>query len=371
MVVVGAKGPDLVAIDLPGGKANVIAHLQDITQKEIALNSITVKAFAYYAITQYPGLAWQPGSNGVLAYLGAVPGPSADLFIYDFAAGKNRQLIQDPAQTIDPIWSPDGKYLLQIGISWVPPYGATLVEFHPMEGLWAVRMSDGAVITQPAPKGTFHNLLGWSDDTHYLMYDGDEKCLAHNLRSVDVESGQETPIADFCLYTRPAFSPENGAVIFSIDSGCSCSYAEGTYLILPESPAPLKLSDQKAYSLTWLPEDGLFQAYPDALFSPDGNRRYDPPLAGSSYQPAVSKSGYQAWDVIEKRIHRVKVKFPDGSWREILEGDVGAMVWDPLEGNTLLIALENGTFQTASAPDFIPREMGDMNAVIRRAAWVP
>jgi Tol biopolymer transport system component len=371
LVVAGAKGPDLIAVDLPTGKASTIEHLQDITQKEIALNSFTPKAFAYYALTQYPDLAWQPGSNDVLAFLGAVPGPSADLFSYDFTTGKTRQLVQDPTQTIDPIWSPDGKYLLHIGISWVPPYGATYVGFHPMDGLWAVRISDGVEIPQPAPKGTFHNLLGWSDDTHYLMYTSDEKCIARNLRSVDVTTGLETPIVDFCFYTQPAWSPENGAVIFSIDSGCSCSLEEGTYLLLPESLAPWKISDKKAYVLTWLPESGLFQSYPEALFSPDGSTRYEPPLAGASYQPTVSKSGNQAWEVIENRIHRVKIKFPDGTWREILEGDVGAMVWDPLEGNTLLIAFENGTLLAASAPDFVPREMGSMDAVIRRAAWVP
>ncbi|MGD0173974.1 MAG: hypothetical protein ABSC61_06020 [Anaerolineales bacterium] len=371
LVVVGAKGPDLIAVDLPSGKASTIAHLQDITQKEIALNSFTPKAFAYYAITDNPDLAWQPGSNDILAFLGAVPGPSADLFTYDFTAGRTRQLVQDPAQTIDPVWSPDGKYLLQVGISWVPPYGATYVGFHPMDGLWAVRISDGVEIPQPAPKGTFHNLLGWSDDAHYLMYDSDEKCNARNLRSVDVATGLETPILDFCFYTQPAWSPENGAVIFSIDSGCSCSFEEGTYLILPDSLAPRKISDKKAYVLTWLPESGLFQAYPEALFSPDGSTRYEPPLAGFSYQPAVSKSGNQAWDVIENRIHRVKVKFPDGTWHAILEGNVGAMVWNPLESNTLLIALENGSLYAASAPDFAPREMGSMNAVIRRAAWVP
>ena len=371
LVVAGAKGPDLVAIGLPDGKATVIAHLQDITQKEIALNSFTPKAFADYAITQYPALAWQPGSNDILAFLGAIPGPSADLFTYDFDAGKTRQLVQDPTQTINPVWSPDGKYLLYVGISWVPPYGATYVGFHPMDGLWAVRISDGVEIPLPAPKGTFHNLLGWSDDAHYLMYDSDEKCIARNLRSVDVTTGMETPIVDFCFFTQPAWSPSNDAVIFSIDSGCSCSFEEGTYLLLPESPAPRKISDKKAYALTWLPENGLFQAYPDALFSPDGSTRYDPPLTGASYQPAVSKSGNQAWEVIENRIHRVEVKFPDGAWRAILEGDVGAMVWNPPEGNTLLIALENGMLYAASAPDFAPREMGSMNAVIRRAVWVP
>jgi hypothetical protein len=371
LVVTGAKGPDLVALDLPSGKATPIAHLQDITRNEIALNSFTPKAFAYYAISDFPDIAWQSESDDVLAFLGAIPGPSADLFTYDFTAGKSQRLVQDPTQTIDPIWSPDGKYLLQVGISWVPPYGATYVGFHPMDGVWAVRMSDGVAIPQPAPKGDFHSLLGWSDDSHYLIYDSDKKCLAQNLRSVDVTTGQETPLLDFCFFTQPAWSPENRAVIFSIDSGCGCTLAEGTYLILPESPAPKKISDKKADALAWLPESGLFQASPDALFSEDGDIRYDPPVAGFSFSPAVSTSGFEAWEVVENRIHRVKIKFPDGTWHAILEGNVGAMVWDPAEGNVLLIALEDGSVYSTSAPDFTATMIGNLGGPYYQAIWIP
>jgi hypothetical protein len=371
MVVAGAKGPDLTTIDLPTGKVHTIAHLQDITQNDIEFDSFTPKVFALHALTEFPDLAWRPGSDDVLAYLGAIPGPSADLRIYDFSAEKSHQLVADPTQTIDPIWSPDGNYLLYVGISWVPPYGATYVGFHPMDGVWAVRMSDGVVIPQPAPSGDFHNLFGWEDDTHYLVFDTDKKCVARNLRSVDVATGLETPIADFCFFTQPAWSPENKAVIFSIDSGCSCSFEEGTYLIFPDSLAPKKISDKKAYILSWLPESGLFQAYPEALFSSDGAKQYDPPLSGFSYHPAVSKNGNQAWEVIEKRVHRVKVLFPDGAWHTILEGDVGAMVWDPLEGNTLVVALENGEVYAASAPDFAPQTIGNLGGSYDQAVWVP
>lgn len=371
LVVTGADGPDLVAIDLPGGTTRTLAHLQAITKNDLLFNSISPKSFAYYAITDFPNPAWQPDPSHLLAFIGATPGPTADLYTYDFSAATITQLIQDLPQTVDPVWSPDGKYLLLFGVSWLPPYGAGLVEYRPMVGLWAVRMADGVVIPQPAPQGTFHNLFGWQDASHYLLYDSDKKCVARNLRSVEVATGVETPILDFCFYTAPVWSPENGAVIFSINSNCSCSFEEGTYLILPETIAPHKISDIKADSLIWLPESGLFLAYPEGLFSADGNKRYDPPLAGFSYQPAISKSGGQAWEVIENRIHRVKVKFPDGTWHAILEGNVGAMVWDPVAGDTLLIALEDGTLYAASAPDFIPREMGSIPGSIRRAAWVP
>jgi hypothetical protein len=46
------------------------------------------------------------------------------------------------------------------------------------------------------------------------------------------------------------------------------------------------------------------------------------------------------------------------------------MVWDPAAGDTLLIAMEDGTLFAVSAPDFAPREMGFLPAVIRRAVWV-
>ena len=75
--------------------------------------------------------------------------------------------------------------------------------------------------------------------------------------------------------------------------------------------------------------------------------------------------------MIENRIHQVKVKFPDGTWRAILDGNVGAMVWDPLQSDTLLIAIDDGTLYAASAPDFVPQLMGNMGGLCNHAVWIP
>src|SRR4030042_5961980 len=118
-------------MEIPGGRIKTVARLIDITRRELSVNSMTAKAFAYYAITEFPNLAWQPGSGGVLAYTAMGDGATADLFTFDFNWEKVRHVEQDPSQAIRPIWSPDGSHLLFFGVEWLPPFGATYITFEP------------------------------------------------------------------------------------------------------------------------------------------------------------------------------------------------------------------------------------------------
>lgn len=78
--------------------------------------------------------------------------------------------------------------------------------------------------------------------------------------------------------------------------------------------------------------------------------RYDPPVYDHSYLPAVSIDGFEAWEVIENRKGRVVVRVPRDEWLTILEGSVAQLIWDPIEGRTLLIALRDGSLYAASYP---------------------
>jgi hypothetical protein len=369
VAAVGKTGIDLMLIDIPGGQTKTVSRLLDITRQELAFDSLSPKAFAYYAIMDYPNLAWQPGGD-VVAFVGAKPGPTTDLFTYDRAWDKFRHLGTGPSQAVRPIWSPDGEYLLFFGINWLPPFGQTYVTLAPMQGFWAVRASDGELIPQPAPQGTPQNFVGWRDNSHYLVYDSDGHCAARDLRAVDLLTGEAKMLAEFCFHSKPAWSPGNNAVLLSVWPDCDCGIGAGLYLFLPGQDAPIRLMEKQALEVFWLPESGYFYAYPEALFSADGHTRYDPPVAGASYHPAVSVNGRQAWEVIEDHRSRVTVRTGDGPWRDILEGNVSLLAWDPISGDTLLIVLESGELYSAAAPDFKPKMTGSVGWNTDQAVWI-
>ncbi len=371
LTVKNETGVDLVIVEIPGGRTLSTTRLIDITRRELAVNSMTPKAFAYYAITGFPNLAWQPGNGAVLAYTGVSGGTTADLFTLDQEWEKVRHIDQDPSQAIRPIWSPDGSHLLFFGVAWLPPFGPARVTLDPMAGFWAVRASDNQLLPQTKLKGTYQNFIGWQDSTHYLAVDSSDQCAARNIRAVDMISGEETPIADFCLSQKPVISPAGGALMISIDEDCGCDLEAGVYLLAPPAMAPVRLLEKAAMELFWLPESGLFYAYPDALLGADGSSRYEPPVIGSSYEPAVSRTGAQAWVVMENHRSRVEFREAGGGWRTLLEGSVGSMLWDPLTGKTLLILLDSGLLYSAAAPDFTARLMGDLGGYFDRAAWTP
>lgn len=367
LVVQNDQGLDLVMVNIPGGEVETIAHLISVTRDE---DLTSEKSFATFAIRDYDSVAWQPGEGRLLAFIGAIDGPTADLYTYDTQTKTITQLTSGSSQAILPTWSPDGQYILNYSVSWVPPFGGAIGRANQLDGVWAVHISDGKIIALPKPKGILPHFVGWQDDSHYITYDSDEACDSTNLRSVDVASGEATSLMDFSFYSFITRSPENGALLFSGAPGCPNSVGEGTFLLLPGQINPIKLLDKRAWEIDWMPESKLFFAYPEALISSDGNTRYDPPVYDKSFHAAVSVDGYQAWEVIENYQGRVMVKIPGGEWQTILNKSVRLLIWDPMDGRTLLIGLGDGSLYAATYPEFTPRLMGNLGS-FDQAFWLP
>lgn len=369
LVVSNDQGLDLVIIKIPSGEMETIAHLINSVPAEY-YDPTNSNSFATYAIRDYESTAWQPGDGRLLAFIGAANGPTADLYMYDTQTREITQLTDGPSQAVLPVWSPDGQYILHFGVSWVPPFGGAIIGANQFDGVWAVRASDGVVITLPKNVGTNPNFVGWQDDSHYITYD-DGECSAENLRSVDIVTGKTTPMMEASFYYYIDRSPVNGTILFSSAAGCPKSLGEGIFLLAPGQTNPTKLSDKRAWEIDWMPESKVFNAYPEGLYSSDGLTFYDPPLYDKSYKPAVSKDGYQAWEVIENQKGRVVVRVPTGDWQTILNGSVDELIWDPVDAKTLLIALDDGSIYAVSYPDFAPRLMGSLGEGVIQIIWLP
>ena len=367
LVTQNEAGFDLEQILLPGGASRTLAHLISITPDQLALDPTSEKSIAAMMVSQYDTIAWQPPDGHRIAYAGAEDGPTSDIYVVDTTNGEVRRLTSGPSQAILPSWSPDGQYVYHLGVSLVPPFGGAIVGYNRMDGSWAARSSDGEVISQPTlvhPSG----FVGWSDATHYLMLD-----FAGDLSQVDVETGEARAVlVGFCPIADAVRSGNGRAVLLSVPPETKCSSGVGIYHWNPDGTSdPVLLDPERSWGLTWLESSGVFDVYPTALFSPDGAIRREPPVRDSSYHPAVSKIGYEAWEVIQDTLGRVVVRVPGGDWREILQADVAQLVWDPTSGETLLIAGRDGTLYAASAPDFTPRVTGDLGGSVDQAIWVP
>ncbi len=362
---------DLVIVKVPSGETEMTIRLIALTEAEEIADPASEAAFALYAMRDYPSVAWSPGDGRWLAFVGAIAGPTADLYLYDTQTQTFTQMTDGPSQAVLPEWSPDGQYILHAGVSWVPPFGGAILGANQLDGVWAVRVADGAVIEQPKPAGVHPNFAGWEDAAHYWTYDSDEECFAQDLRAVDVASGTAEPGLDFSFYGPVAVSPSTGVLLISGAAGCPSALGEGVFVLRPGEGLPTRLLDKRAYEIRWLPESQVFLAYPEALVSADGQQVYAPPVYDASFHPAISRAGYEAWEVIQNQAGRAVVRAPGEDWRTVLEGFVDELIWDPVDGQTLLIALQDGALYAATAPDFAPQFMGSLGGRVRQAVWAP
>jgi WD40 repeat protein len=259
-------------IDLPSGKIRTITSL---TSAATAVDP-TIQGFPgnpnleiARAILDVPSLAWSP-DGAKLAFIGAMDGPSADLYVYSLADGSIMHFTDNPSQGYRPTWSPDGKIVVHAGAGSFGT-GAGYV----MVGVWAAMADGSGVKTLYESDSSDEIFAGWISDSAFLVYSW-SACGTYNLRAVDAESGEVHPVWEGAFFTQTdssgiAYDPATGAVLLSLDeyaAQATCTAGAqpqkaGLYLTNVNRPRPVYISDQTAFSPFWNKKLGLFFARTD------------------------------------------------------------------------------------------------------------
>ena len=108
-------------------------------------------------------LKWSPDGR-TLAYVAAVEGPSADIYVYDTVSNQIRRLTDGPNQPRMLGWSPDGRWLLHLEITDIN-LGDGI--WWDTLGLWAAAADGSQARKVPGVERRFV-LMAWTSPTQFL-----------------------------------------------------------------------------------------------------------------------------------------------------------------------------------------------------------
>jgi hypothetical protein len=325
-----------------------------------------------FGLSGMHNLDWSPDGDQ-LAFMGAMDGPSSDLYVYTLDSGEITRLTDGPSQGIRPTWSPDGAYIVHAGVG---SFGTGAG--YDVQGIWAAEPDGSSVVTlYPIPEESGdEEILGWVSPRRFLVYTWNVVCGTKNLRVYDIDSGKTVVLwKDF--FSNVIFSPQTQTALVNVDEwtvDCNPGGSEGSFLLQPGQAMPLKVLDFGSYWMDWYPSAGVYLVKNEAqMFEvwPDGEVRRLADAPGADL-PAVSTDG-RMWAFAES---------PQGDSPGLWLGEFGNetelifpqasrdVTWAP-GGEGFFFFSESGLY-FAPAPSFEPVLIGEGLRVVNvePTVWV-
>jgi hypothetical protein len=316
------------------------------------------------AMTEHQSFAWSPDGKR-LAYIGAAEGPSADLYEYFLDGGAVLRLTDGPDQAYDPVWSPDGTWIVHTAAAGFGT-GAGIV----VTGIYAARADDSGVISlYDIPKGSGgEGAVGWLNAHTLVTRTWYITCGWSDLRLTDLSLKKSDVVFKGCV-TAAAAAEGGGSVLFA-QSQAMAPYDPnprlGMFFLTEADRKPWLVSNYDFSDIAWSAgkRSYLARATDGGLMyevSPTGHIQY---LINAIPQlPAVSPDGrYWAWDA-SLFSNTVAGLWIGGLWigeygrelRQVFPDEVAAsnILWAP-DGQSIYFLGSAGGLYRAQAPDWVP-----------------
>jgi hypothetical protein len=215
------------------------------------------------AINPYTDSVWSPQGR-YLAFMGAIDGPSSDLYVFDTLTSEIRRLSSGPNQAVDPVWSPDENWIVHNELIFT--HGCQI------EAVWAAKV-DGSEIKRLYEPHSCPWIVGWIGPSTYYVFDAGMGGRSV-LRLVNIDEGSMVTIYDFSASGGDVsafdYDPESGAVAFypslpDVPQGIPI-YSEnpGYYLAAPWELTPRLIvptghwRDWRDVKIFWDKDQGVF-----------------------------------------------------------------------------------------------------------------
>ncbi len=351
-------GLTLQLVSLPDGAATIVTRLtsdQTEPRSEQPMDDPNVEIVR--ALTEVNSLAWSPDGQQ-LAFMGAMSGPSSDLYVYSLSDGSIRQLTNGPSQGIRPLWSPDGQWIIHAGVSSLGS-GAG----YSMEGVWAAAADGSEVKTLYTPTGGDEQWVGWMTSQALLVYTWRPSCGPMELRQIDIVTGEVTSLWDQC-FTDVAYDPASGATLLVVDeyiAEWNEDQSAGVFRMNVGELGAVSLWDGPAYDVWWDANASLFFARisEGALLAitPAGEvRRLSGPRdARVVVAPDGQTAAWVGFGWNEAAPWGLWVGPLDGEPQQFSDQPFNFAAWS-LDGSHLLV-LDESALYVATPPDYAPRQV--------------
>lgn len=345
-------GEPVTSIDLLGASVDAAAPAAVAAQT----NALT----CLDACPDWPtgtSLAWSRDSQR-LAFIGAIDGPSADLYVYNVADGTQTRLTDGPSQGTLPIWTPEGTSVVHAGIDVigqrenVPEYARDIVG---ISGVYAARPDgSGASLVYTPELSTGEFFLGWHSDVELVSYSWGA-CGPHDLRLANLAEGTvETLVAE--SFDAVAYSPQSGmALVTAGDApeveGCD-RLAAGTWLAAPGAE-PRQIVDGAGSDPAWSPQaDRFFVMAAESVIAVRTDGQIESYRAPIPFPPIPSLSN--AWWIWHNPGYGIGnlMAGPAGGEATVVDSGASVVSWIPFQNR--FVTFTGDAIRTAAAPDFTP-----------------
>jgi hypothetical protein len=235
-------------VSLPDGKIIKITDLTSPQTETYADQMPGDSGFeALRAMTEQEHMAWSPDGK-LLAFVGLMDGPSADIYTYNVVTGTIQRISDDPDQEYWPSWSPDGSTLM---FFTAQSFG-TGAGFNTL-AVYAASEPGITVKRLYSPTSGNEEMNGWLDNTTAVLDTWTPQAGSENLRLYDVSTGTESVVTSNAI---------DGAAVDSVNQAVIYDDSSGLYILTADNRTPkLLTTDPIGHIMSVKPGESYFTVY--------------------------------------------------------------------------------------------------------------